>query len=112
MTVNRSRQVPPVEREHQLPSIDRAWELAERAYDTDGLRVLGWADDAVMLSYSGRLNFDVHDRVQRSHEDEVLIVAIRVPHPDEMPLDEVINSLRGPHIVVDPNGGPGAIVDA
>lgn len=72
-----------------LPDVDRAWSLLEDAYD-EGITVLGWADDSVVTGYGDRLTFDVTKKVQRSHEDEVLIIAIRVPHPDEMSLGEVV----------------------
>lgn len=72
-----------------VPSIDRAWELAELAYERDEMTVLGWADDAVM-DVDSALNFTVWPDPGRSHEDQVLIIAIRVPHPDEMSLRKVV----------------------
>lgn len=75
---------------HSVPSVDRAWELMELAYVDNGLAVLGWADSMVLTDMPGRvLRFTVHP-APRSHEDEVVIIAVRVPHPDEMSLAEVI----------------------
>lgn len=96
--------------ERTVPSVDRAWELLERAYGRNEVRVLGWADNGVMQPYKGRLRFDVTDAVRHSHEDEVIIVAIVVPHPDEMTLEEVINgrpcSCGGKRWVDDENWSP------
>ena len=76
-----------------VPSMDRTWELMERAYPDGDMIVLGWADNSVVYEAQPEPvthNFTVYPEVQRSHEDEVLIVAIIVPHPDLMPLEEVI----------------------
>lgn len=71
-----------------IPSVDRAQQLFEHAYFKDNVVVLGWADDMVTGSNSP-VEFTVHPRPQ-SHEDEVLIIAVRVPHPDYMSLEEIV----------------------
>jgi hypothetical protein len=79
-----------------VPSVERTWELLERAYADDGIEVLGWTGNEVMLlppaapSWS-ELMCTVTKTPSGSHEDLVLIVALRVPHPDEMSFDEVVS---------------------
>lgn len=79
---------------HDRPSVDRAWGLLERAYPDDNITVLGWADNSVVYNAKEApdhaQSFITWPEVQRSHEDEVLIIAVTVPHPDEMSLDEVV----------------------
>lgn len=75
-----------------IPDEDRTWDLVERAFGkSGGITVLGWADNMVveLAGQFERHQFEVV-QVPRSHEDEVLILAIRVPHPDEMSLAEVV----------------------
>lgn len=81
------------------PSIDRAWELMERASNDRGsIKVLGWADDMAMLSFPNALTFTVTQAIEPlDQEDHVLIIAVRIPHPDEMTLDEVIGRSDGLH---------------
>jgi hypothetical protein len=71
-----------------MPSAARAWELYEHAFYKGNSMVLGWADDMVMGS-NNPMTFTVHPRPD-SHEDEVLIIAVRVPHPDYMTLEQVV----------------------
>lgn len=82
-----------------VPSVERAWELMERAWSDPGaLKVLGWAHSSVMHVEASALNFTVYDRLQRGaidQEDHVIIVAVRVPHPDEMSLADVIGVPEG-----------------
>lgn len=77
-----------------IPDEDRTWNLIEDAYSaSDGITVLGWADDMVLEAVkdrTARVTFDVEPAPRCSHEDEVLVVAIRVPHPDQMSLAEVV----------------------
>lgn len=74
-----------------VPSIDRAWELLERAYADRGIKVLGWADNMVLAPRgTPALEFTVSTAAPASHEDHVLIVALTVPHPDEMSFQEVV----------------------
>lgn len=72
-----------------VPSVDRAWQLAELAYD-GGVTVLGWADSMVEAAGPGAINFTVTPAPDRQ-EDSLLVLAIRVPHPDVMTLAEVIS---------------------
>lgn len=73
-----------------IPSDDRAWELFEWAYTVGAMSVLGWADDMVLQSAGKPTNFTVYPSPVRSHEDEVLIIAVPVPHPDLRNLGEVV----------------------
>lgn len=73
-----------------IPDLDRTWELIELAYADDGVTVLGWADDMV-VTLGHNVRFDVNEAPERSHEDVVLVVAIRVPHPDAMTFAEVVH---------------------
>lgn len=80
-----------------LPTTDRAWQLAELAYPDGGVKVIGWTDNSVVLdepqtSRWDHLTFTVTKELERPQrqEDSVLIIAVRVPHPDEMSLAEVI----------------------
>lgn len=82
-----------------IPSVDRTLELLERG-QAGGVTVLGWADDmvAAIADVAGseeEITFTVAQAPRRSHEDEVLIVAIRVPHPEEMPLADVVGEELG-----------------
>lgn len=81
-----------------IPSIDRAWELLERAYDDSRLAVVGWADNMIMDA-DPPMTFTVGGDPGRTHEDQVLIIALRVPHPDEMSLSEIVMGCKCP-----PNG--------
>lgn len=78
--------VPSVE---GVPSVDRAWELWDRAYDAGEVKVLGWADNMVLHGHPP-MRFTVTPSPDRTHEDAVVVVAFTVPHPDEMTLAEVV----------------------
>lgn len=72
-----------------VPSVDRTWALMESAYPA-GITVLGYADSIVLADMPGQeMTFTVAPAVGRQ-EDEVLVVAVRLPHPEQMGLAEVI----------------------
>lgn len=76
------------------PTVDRAWELLDVAYSKHDVKVLGWADDMVMVPNEGdAVTFTVHPGPASpcGHEDMVVVVAFRVPHPDEMTLAQVLD---------------------
>lgn len=81
-----------------LPDIERAIDLAMKAWNEDGgqgAQVLGWASSSVLYHAQGErpevLEFGVTPRPRRSHEDEVILIAFRPPHPEIWTLDEVVN---------------------
>lgn len=89
----------------QRPSVDRAWELMEMAYSEGDVQVVGWSDSsligwdtpAVGGEHSEGITFSAYKAVRRSHEDEVLVVAFRVPHPDQQTLAEVLHGCQHRH---------------
>lgn len=73
-----------------VPSVDRAWELMELAYeDSRGIKVVGWADNSIM-DIDGSVTFTAWASEPHSHEDVVLVLALRVPHPQAMSFAEVV----------------------
>lgn len=79
-----------------IPDEDHTWDIIEEAYSkADGITVLGWADDMVLDAVKDRtmrVEFGVRSFPDSpcGHEDQVLVIAIRVPHPDEKSLAEII----------------------
>lgn len=87
------------ERDDDLPEDDHAWELAEWAFaEPDGFHVLGWSDSGVIEVARDRprsLTFTVTSTLGGdSHEGAVLVLALRVPHPDYCSLADVIGRPR------------------
>lgn len=79
------------------PGTERALDLIEMALaDPDGITVLGWADDGVLLfgNWSKDMTFTVFPGIDTAaqQEESVLILAVRVPHPDSMGLEEVVGT--------------------
>lgn len=80
------------------PTVERALELVDLAYAERDVKVIGWADSMVLdfdtAAGGGEgmkgVTFSAFTDVQRSHESEVLVIAIRVPHPDFMSLEDVL----------------------
>ncbi len=74
-----------------LPSVDRVWTLMELAYETQGLTVLGWTSNSVAEA-GAPVVFEVTPTPESpvGHEDQMIVVLVRVPHPDEMSLAEVV----------------------
>lgn len=77
-----------------IPDEDRTWSLIEDAYG-EGITVLGWADDMVLnlvADRQARVQLTVAPTPQSpaGHEDQVLVIAIRVPHPDEKSLAAIV----------------------
>lgn len=81
-----------------VPSLDRAFHLIDMAVTDNDVKVLGYADDMVMLSDEQAggpfrvLTFDVSTTLApENQESSVLVIAIRIPHPDFMTLKKVVN---------------------